>query len=182
MNHLTTRRQVFILCGLLSMAVLLWWIGGTRLTPSLESRLASDPRNAGFEATLSGRGGDITFNIKTVPSTFSRADVTRTLFLAGAVAQSEAAELDGQFYLAYMGQKKFQLPARVMLDIGAQWDKGENPLYLDGLLLPAVRRPDGSQPFPTPRGGSLYVGMEEVKQQTELHDEWWLNEMLKEYE
>ena len=67
-----------------------------------------------------------------------------------------------------------------MLDIGAQWDAGENPLFLDGLLLAALRRPDGSQPFPRPEGGAIYVGLEEINQQLKMHDEWWLDARLEE--
>jgi hypothetical protein len=147
---------------------------GTHLTGKLREKLAEDRRNSGVEVSLQGRGGDLVLDIENVPGTFSMADMDRVLFVAATVAGQHAPELSGTVALAFQGVPRLQLPASDFLEMGREYDGGQNPVYLVRVLTRKVRDTEGQLVYQPVEGGWLRVAGVEMENHNDLHQRWWI--------
>jgi hypothetical protein len=152
-----------------------YYTTGTHLTGKLREKLAEDGRNGGVETSLEGRGGDLVLDIQAVPGTFSMADMDRVLFVAATVASANAPEVTGTVTLSYQGTPRFQLPAPDFLELGREYDGGENPVYLIRVLARKVRDTQGQLVYEPVEGGWLGVAGVEMENHNDLHQRWWIS-------
>lgn len=168
-------RPLLILLLLTLLAGTGYYATGTHLTGKLREKLVEDSRNGGVEVSLEGRGGDLVLDIQTVPGTFSMADMDRVLFVAAAVAGANAPEVTGTVTLSYQGTPRFQLPAPDFLELGREYDAGENPVYLIRVLARKVRATQGQLVYEPVEGGWLGVAGVEMKNHNDFHQRWWIS-------
>lgn len=175
MTQTQAARPLLTLLLLSLLAGVGYYATGTHLTGKLREKLAEDSRNVGAEVALEGRSGDLVLDLQAVPGTFSMADVDRILFTAATVTNANAPEVLGTVTLAYQGVPRFQLPAADFLDLGREYEAGENPVYLIRVLARKVRDAQGQLVYQPVEGGWLGVASVEMENHNDLHQRWWID-------
>lgn len=80
--------------------------------------------------------------------------------------------------LAWRGEARFILNGEDFLQMGKEAGY-QNPIYTIRTLPEKLTRPDGSEAFPTWRGGMLGVLGEQMDDVNKFAREWYLNEAIR---
>jgi|SRR3989344_2228413 len=141
--------------------------------PAGVEEILGSTQNVGVTAEV---GCDELFSCKTLVFDVdsvdgSKADVTRVLFqVAGTQKNNDSYD---KVILAYHEKPRFFLLGSYFRELGAEYDNGQNPIYLMNHLPENVKNLDGSPAFETWTGGWLGVATKQIADLNTLHDRWW---------
>jgi len=173
------KRKVTVLSAavllLIGAAVAVNWLG---LQRSANQALKRDPRNEGITIWVYYQYGvnpqQVVFDLRDVSGSKSRADVFRALL---QFAESKKKRRYRSVILSYRGRPKFVIPGDYFRTLGQEYDF-QNPVYTMRTFPSQITGVDGRPVFPPREGGLLYVLKAEIEDFNELHDRWYMRDML----
>lgn len=117
---------------------------------------------------------EIVFDLVSMDGQQSALDVTRYMM------QFSEAVKDRTFnkvYIAHNGKKKFYFKGDYFKNMGTEY-KTQNPMYTLRTMPENTYKLDGSKAFETWTGGVLGVLGQQMKDFTELHKLWYVNDYV----
>lgn len=120
--------------------------------------------------------GGLVFDLWKVPISASAADVMRLFF---SFAEEMRDRDFDRVYLAYRGKLRFVMDGRDFREIGSERHFGQNPIYLVRTFPEKLMHLDGLPAFGQWTGGWLGVMTKQLEDVSEMHRQWYLDEMLR---
>jgi hypothetical protein len=158
----------------LCMVAIVWSANAVLVNRPVAEALAADSRNRTYDITAHyGRylnPNSLVLDLRSVADA-SPADLMRGLFTS-----AEALHQKGRSFrtiaLARSGSPVFLMDGTAFDDIGSDYARGENPLYLIRTLPPKLARPDGTRAFGEWEGGALGVMAHEMEDASQAMSAW----------
>jgi hypothetical protein len=136
------------------------------------AKLAEDSRNSVF--TLEAHYGEnsriLVLDLREVRSA-APADLWRGVFQSAETLHAAGMDFD-QVVLARSGEPVYVMTGADFDTLGAEFQDGQNPVYLLRTLPEKLDRPDGQQAFSTWEGGLLGVAGKQMEDVTTAAEEW----------
>jgi hypothetical protein len=145
----------------------------------LSDVIAADARNSGISASAHYEyyvsPSSLVFDLRSISSNTSMADVTRVLLQFAASRKNESYE---RVILSYRGEPRFVFMGDYFHTLGAEYGS-QNPVYTMRTLPENVFHIDGKQAFGSWTGGWLGVVSKQMEDFTEFHKQWYLSEVAR---
>lgn len=141
----------------------------------VEAALAGE---SGVETSVHRRdligGWDIVFDVGTTTGEVSMVDMTRRLLKSAEALESYDF---ARVYLSSAGKEKFYLEGPYFKQLGEQRE-WQNPVFTIRTMPENVYNLDGTKAFGAWSGGLIGVLGGQMKDNTEFHERWWVNDAL----
>lgn len=143
------------------------------------SAIEEDPRNEGIRAYAYHQflvdPGTVVFDLHDISGEKSRLDVTRVLLQFAERIQDQRFD---RAILAFQGSPRFVLEGTYFQELGAEYQT-QNPAYTLRTMPQNTYNLDGTAAFSTWEGGLLGVLGRQMEDFGELHDRWYLTELME---
>lgn len=171
------RLALLLLLVLIPLAVYGW--NYLTLQSKMNEVLEKDPRNNGVEVSVHYKSyvnpSVLVYDLRGISGTNSKLDVMRVLLqFADRVKDKKFDKVE----LAFRGETKFLLDGDYFQKLGREYSF-QNPVYTTNHLPQNVKRPDGTEAFPTWTGGWLGVATKQMQDFNDFHDQWYWRSMTK---
>jgi len=162
---------LLVLLVLIPLAVYGW--NYLTLQREVNEVLDKDPRNKGVEVSVHYKTyvnpSVLVYDLRGIAGTNAKLDVTRVLLqFADRVKDKKFDRVE----LAFRGETKFLLDGDYFQKLGREYGF-QNPVYTMNHLPENVKRPDGTEAFPTWTGGWLGVATKQMQDFNDFHDQWY---------
>lgn len=168
-------RKISIALFLFALSFGLW--NYFSLQKNISEIIKSDHRNEGISVFLHYswfiNPSVIVFDIRDVESNRSPLDVSRVLLqLSEKLKDNDYKKI----ILSFKGSSKFMLEGTFFKKTGRDYGV-QNPVYTLRSLPQNIYKLDGTKAFPTWTGGMIGVLGKQMEDLTELHKQWYINEL-----
>lgn len=171
------RLALLLLLALIPLVIYGW--NNLTLQRKMNEVLENDPRNKGVEVSVHYKTyvnpAVLVYDLRGIGVTNSKLDVTRVLLqFADQVKKRKFDRVE----LAFRGETKFLLDGDYFQKLGRDYGF-QNPVYTTNHLPENVKRPDGTDAFPTWTGGWLGVATRQMQDFNDFHDQWYWRSMTR---
>lgn len=147
------------------------------LQKNISKIIKSDPRNNGISVFVHFEWfvnpNVLVFDIRDVSPEKSPMDVSRVLLQLSEKLKNNKYQ---NVVLSFKGSSRFMLEGDFFRNTGLEYGV-QNPVYTLKSLPQNIYNLDGTEAFPTWTGGGLGVLNKQMKDLTEFHKQWYINEL-----